>query len=432
MIDVSICWNEQCHLLLELDEHGQPNYGKLLKKRREELTWSREQLAQQYGRGLDQDIGGDAIRMMEEYNQVPKNRQRRYILAALLGIPPVLLGLPSLRQPTEDPIEGMAILRILHEPIDLAEYRATLGYYFRHGASAAGDIFGDLVGRISLLHDTLPYVNRADQQEMTRLLCGFNTVAGNIANEFGFCETADKYHEKAIFLATEHHLDDLQGFARWQRANDMRDRGDYEAALADLTQAKQLEGRLPAQLNASVSSLLAEMSAHAAQGNKDISTALRMMDEAEHAIGPGMELNAYQLQFDRERHILDKALVRVAAPVKKLHTASEAIREIEVGVSLPQETRTSAYRQSTCNIIQARAYIDKGQYEFATQLALDALAIVEELHSSAFHFDIIMLYKTLKTSRYKNATAVAELGVELMKAQHPELFAKKGFTSESQ
>jgi hypothetical protein len=31
----------------------------------------------------------------------------------------------------------------------------------------------------------------------------------------------------------------------------------------------------------------------------------------------------------------------------------------------------------------------------------------------------------------KNATAVAELGVELMKAQHPEPFAKKGFTEEA-
>ncbi len=252
MIDVSVCWNDQCYLLLEIDKQGHPNYGKLLKKRREELTWSREQLAQQYGRALDQDIGADAIRMMEEYNQVPKNRQRRYILAALLGIPPMLLGLPSLRQPT-DPIEGMGILRMLHEPIDLAEYHAKLGYYFRQGASAAGDIFGELVGRISLLHDTLPYVNRADQHEMTRLLCGFNTVAGKVAHEFGFYETADKYHEKAIFLATENHLDDLQGFARWRRAVDMVDQGDYEAALVELTQAKQLEGHLPAPLNGYVS-----------------------------------------------------------------------------------------------------------------------------------------------------------------------------------
>ena len=50
----------------------------------------------------------------------------------------------------------------------------------------------------------------------------------------------------------------------------------------------------------------------------------------------------------------------------------------------------------------------------------------------SYLFDIVLLYKALKTSSYKNATAVAELGVELMKAQHPELFTKKGFTSESQ
>lgn len=68
------------------------------------------------------------------------------------------------------------------------------------------------------------------------------------------------------------------------------------------------------------------------------------------------------------------------------------------------------------------AGIDLGEIHMATQLALDALAVAEECRSWVNIYRIDALHQDLKASRYGKSIAVAELGTQLFKIKHLELF----------
>ena len=103
----------------------------------------------------------------------------------------------------------------------------------------------DMLRRIVYLCNQVVYVPHGERQEMIRLLCGFNSVTGTAFNELGFPEIAESYHAKGIRLAIEKQQYDLEGFARWRRAHELLNRGEYDAALRDLRQAKALQKKLP-------------------------------------------------------------------------------------------------------------------------------------------------------------------------------------------
>jgi hypothetical protein len=308
-------------------------------------------------------------------------------------------------------------------PLDVVEYRWALAHYWRQGADGALE---DVARRIVCLHNQVLYVGGKDQQEKVRLLCGFNSLAGNTLNELGFPETADRYHAKAIRLAHEKEQYDLEGFAHWRRASNLVyrvNRGHYEAALHDLSQAKALQKKLPAPLNGYVTSQLSKVRAFTAQDKADIAEATAFAKEAEQAIGKHAACNSYPLRFDRVRHVLNLSMVFVSSPHDALRLPNEALHLLESGeVPLFDETRFAQSRQLYCNLIQARVSLDKKEYAYAARLLIDALAIMEELHSVIHLSEVEALYHRLKETSYTNSVEVARLSLALTQVKYPELF----------
>ncbi len=393
------------------------NYGALVQEKREAMNWTRAVLATEYGRALGEDIKEETIRIYEQRSLLPtKHLNRRAILAGLLGLTPMALGIPV--RPKVPPRLVVPEVNVA-AAIDVAEYRSALAHYREQGAYGALE---DVARRMVCLHNKVLYVPRAEQQEMIRLLCGFNSFTAGELNKLGFYKTADSYHARAIRLAVEKNQSDLEGFARWRQAINLVDRGHYEAALRNLGRAKALQNKLPGPLNGYVTSLLGMAHAHTAQDKEDFAEALAFADEAERAIGEQIEFNSCLLRFDRVRHVLNLSWTFVASPRQSLHLPNEVIRLIETEVPFFDERRFAQVRQSFCTLIQARAYIDKGEYAYGAALLVDVAALMEELHSTGLLPHVEALYQQLKETSYTNSVEVARLSLALTQVKYPELF----------
>ncbi|MBV9706229.1 MAG: hypothetical protein JO125_02320, partial [Chloroflexi bacterium] len=214
----------------------------------------------------------------------------------------------------------------------------------------------------------------------------------------------------------------VEGFARWRRASELVDRGEYDAALRDLRRAKALQEKLPGPLNGYVTSLLGMARARTAQDKADVAEALAFADEAAQAIREQTELNSYLLRFDRVRHVLNLSMDFVAPTRQSLHLPNEAVNLIESEVPFFEETRFAQYRQIFCTLIQARAYLDKKEYAYAANLLIDALAIMEDIHSVIHLPDVEDLYHRLKETNYQYSVEVARLSLALTRVNYPKLF----------
>ncbi|MBV9689619.1 MAG: hypothetical protein JO202_07895 [Ktedonobacteraceae bacterium] len=381
------------------------------------MNWTRKRLAEEYGRALGEDIQEETIRIYEQRNTLPtKHLNRRAILAGLLGLTPMTLGVtvppkvaPRLVVPAVD----------LAAALDVAEYRSALTHYWHQGVYGALE---EIARRVVCLHNKVPYVRGAEQQQMTRLLCGFNSLTACELNRLGFYEIADSYHTKAIRLAIEKNQYDVEGFARWQQAINLVDRGHYEAALRTLERAKALQNKLPGPLNGYVTCMLSEAHARTAQDKAEVAEAMAFADEAEQALGEQTELNSYLLRFDRVRYVLQLSMVFVGPARQALHLPDEALNLIEAEVPFFGERRFEQIRQIFCNLIQARAAIDKKEYAYGANLLIDMAAMMEELHSTDLLPDVEALYQRLKETSYKHSVEVARLGLALTQVKYPELF----------
>jgi tetratricopeptide (TPR) repeat protein len=393
------------------------DYGAVMQNKREAMNWTRAVLAAEYGRALGEDIKEETIRIYEQRNTLPtKHLNRRATLAGLLGLTPMALGIAV--RPKVAPRLIVPAVEV-EAPVDVVEYRWALARYWQQGADGALE---DVARRIVCLHNQVLYVGGKDHQEKVRLLCGFNSLAGNTLDELGFPQTAERYHAKAIRLAHEKEQYDLEGFAHWRRASNLVDRGEYGVALHDLRRAKALQKNLPPSLNGCITSLLSETHAFTAQDKAGFAEALALADEAAHTIRERNVLNSYLLLADRVRHVLNLSMVFVAPARQSLHLPNEAIKLLETEVPSFDETRFAQYRQIFCNFIQARVSLDKGDYTYAANLLVDVLAIMEEICSMIYLPVVEALYHRLKETSYTNSVEVARLSLALTQVKYPELF----------
>ncbi len=395
------------------------NYGKVIMERRVSLGWSRELLAELYGNVLrDREVTVKAIEKMEKYNDVPKNARRRLILAGLLGLAPATLGL----QPLTSTLEDMITPSLKNGPIDVEEYRSALtslrGTRWSSGYEQVWMTVTDIVGRIQTLHNKVLYVGGSQQTAMLQLLSGFHLLLAGIASEHK-CLDAEEHYNNAVIIARDYHLDQQYAMALFGRGIFFMEKRNPKAAKDDFTQALIIKN-LPPRLRGSITGSASVTSARCAQYKQEITNALSMMDDAADLTGENIEAQS-QLEFDQDRWYLDRAGVLLGSPLKECRKPNEALRDLEK-VTLAHESRLTSYREAWSDILWAKASIDTNDHPFATKLAQDALSIMSEIQSQALIPHITAIHTTLKESKYGKSRSVAELGVELMKVQNPNMF----------
>lgn len=394
-------------------------YGAILRYYRLKAGWKAWQLAELYGeatRGDDDTIDVSRIIKMETKNMVPKDRKRRWILARILDIPLVLFGLEA--APSMGQLLSFA-------KIDRDEYAQTLkrytqGWFDRSVFSSLMDI----KERITNLHNELPYAD--DRLQLITLTCGYHLVAGDIAHDNLDHQTATALLQKAKILAeSEPTLVEMQMYILRQltgvcmeHAEVTGQHADYSLAMEYNAQAQLLRPRVQPFFQSLFDMKAGIVCASAARSPEDLSKALATLDKVKLGAAPDDTNFQTIVLIDQERMLLDQAWARLQYPLHSPATATQALQSLE---SAERLGRKSPNRDAFRATLEARAWFQRGELEAATAYTEAAIDQVGDSKINLARLDGI--YQQLRKTLFGKHPDVAHLGVRLLKAQNPSMFA---------
>jgi tetratricopeptide (TPR) repeat protein len=415
-------------------KNGRPNYGAILHYFRLLKGWTAAYLAFVYSEALGHEeiMTANWIYRMEHKNEVPTDEKRRWILARLLDIPPVLFGLEPLERAMSD--------LFTWEKVDVQEYRLTLENYCRYDvkqgwhAGSIVQVVSDIKLRISNLHNKAPY--SSEKKEMRELLCGYFLLLGNIAHDYMELEAAIDYFNNAVNIAEEEKFYDLWAFALGQKGIAYRTRGDltaglkgYVGALADFKQAalsfqeaQQLAPKVQPVIRGLVAIRAGTAYASTAQDDDEFGEALKVIDAGGQEIGQRSDGHSLLLPalLNEELLSLDRAFAYLIYPARSVKHAMMAQKELERAA---KKAINSPHRNTFGAMLLARSYLVAGQYNMAVAYTEAALDTIQTGQSDSNLARLNVIYHQLRNDpSYGKSTDVALLGTRLLKAQKPELF----------
>lgn len=434
-----LCLNDLLALLAE-KKNGKPNYGAIVRYFRLLIGWTAAQLASLYSDalGLDDDhlITPSWIIIMENQNRVPADEKRRWILARLLDIPPILLGLNVLSDGSNKQEEATIFDMLQNEKVDVVEYREKIELYSNSWLIGKLHILAsDIKWRILNLQNELPGKKGKEKGQMILLLCEHYTLLAKlIAQKLQDFDQSIILLNKAIIIAESHKLYNIWAYALRQQGIAYLDRGeltagmvefpaakpDFEAAVRNFAIARTLEPHLPDAHNGLVYLGAGSAAAYVAQDPKKFSEALALIDQGEQMIGRDDDNLAFSAEFTESKCHLDRAKTLIASPLESLRSPATARKELAHAAQLASSTLK--LRHLSITIRTAESYYVEGAYDMAVASAEAALELIEDVDSKQNLTRLNNLHKRLKESSYGKSTDVALLGTKLLKLQKPELF----------
>jgi hypothetical protein len=247
----------------------------------------------------------------------------------------------------------------------------------------------------------------------------------------GYLISALFYLDKAVNLAKEKEYHEiyakglyLRGYCYndiWRLSLDKeRDYQYFIRSLEDQEEAENLvnrqQDRFSSALCAASTGGMANGLARVAQDAQDRSKALHMSDkEAAIISSTNFKHDPYFLQINKDWYSLGKAQIYLAFGSPKA--------ALEILDTVPEGDLRQMRRFLSRTIAEAEAYIAQGQIDIGIEYAIVALEAARGLRAKLHLVRITGLYKSLKQNeKYRKEPYVARLGVELLKAEHPELF----------
>jgi tetratricopeptide (TPR) repeat protein len=405
--------------------NGDIDYGELVRYwRKEVIHWHHtHELVALYNEFMNEDISIRWWQRMEKQNKVPVDQKRRLVIARLLGLPVLYLGLPFSEMVAYS--EEVKLPIPTTETVNLREYETRL---LDMWATPYGKL-EEALTRIYALQRAFVYGGAQQREQVSRLLCHYLLSVGNVQRAEGCLTSAIAHLNDAIQLASEKNYDDLlakalymRGYCHIEKWGVGREKGhtDFVQALADFHAAYGIVETLEKQNSQPVrGAILAEWGstlAHQTQDVRDRSEALGKLDAAGKIVNAShFRSDPYFLNVNVEWYHIDKAEAFIALRSPKL-----AIEEI---TTIYRGNARTKRRYLTATIIEAEAYISKGQIEIGTEYAIDALKVAGDVSSKLHLVRLDYLYNSLRQQvKYKSSSDVARLGVELLKIQHPTLF----------
>jgi tetratricopeptide (TPR) repeat protein len=421
---------EELLRLLAEEKNSRPNYGAILQYFRHLIGWTADELAFYYSEALGLDdavITASWVSHMENDNKVPTDLKRRWILACLLGIPPMLFGL----EPLERAISGL----FTWEKVDVQEYHLTLENYSRGWhAYSVFQAAEDIKQRISTLYHEAPHA--LEKKEMYKLLCGYLVLLGGIAHAHMKFDAAIDYYSRAVMIAKQEKFYDLWAYALCERGGVYVERGELTTGLKSYETAQQyfakavpnaqaaqnVMGKVQPMLRGIILSKTGIAYASIAQDENEFKKALDALDQAHAYIEKkGDDIGIIGAILDEERYHLDRAHAYLAYPTWKTYHAKAAQGELEQATK--KQTLNSLYRKTSYVLYIAKSYLVGGQYEMAIAYAEDALRTFQATGSVMKLVRLDAIYHHLRNDpSYGKSSDVALLGTKLLKAQQPGLF----------
>ncbi|MBV9691168.1 MAG: hypothetical protein JO202_15830 [Ktedonobacteraceae bacterium] len=425
-------------------KNGRPNWGAILHYFRQQMGWKAWELGLLYGEALqDEELEQEPktaswIYMMESQNMVPWDEKRRWILATLLDIPPVLFGLQAGHNAApagEEPASALSTL-LSWERVDIAEYRATLARlcatYHSETLSLA---LMDIKRRMQSLHTDLAFRTAPDKEALQRLLCEYYLLAARIAHDQGASEIAIGLLSRVIMLAEHESLFDLHAYALRERAichsgigfikalegRTKAAQEQYAAAARDALASRSLAAKIPPLWRGIVLLSAGATIAGIARDHNELLEALRVIDQGAKEIGKHTQDKRIPTVLDEELYLSIRARAYIQSPFKGAYFPASARQALEESAKVAKIS--SKPRRAEMAVIIAWSYFMEELYPMATEAMEQAIVAVRNCQGTEKYFARLeALYRGLRSSEFGKDAEVARLGVTLLRARRPGLF----------
>lgn len=377
--------------------------------------WTQKALAKVLG------ISENAVRDIEN-RDVEMDFERRQFLCKLFDIPPLLLGIITLEQieailrerenslsstaTPEKPSHVTISSSTATAPrltIDVAEYREKLVSYWRRDYShSAHGVIEDIITRISILHQELPYARgRNDRCLLQGLLCDYHQFVGHLLRDRQRYDDAITHLNKAFQLTKSLGNTEQKALVLFSRGYILWNANRLKESITDFKNADQYRQQLPYYLNGPLllfSGLTQVLSAKTEEEQKE---ALSLIDQGGNiARTHRKEKSPYFIDFNLNRYHGVKSLALIAARQNR-----DAIDELKLRTNY-----ANVHGQVYYDISLAQAYVNLGDYVQAADIATYALEIAREINSDINIARLANIHRQLQKSSYKNNPDVARLG----------------------
>lgn len=350
-------------------------------------------------------LSESTIRQMEQSNHVDTITRRR-ILTSLLGIPPALLSLDSLKHPW--PI-SLKTVNLGTEDIARHQQRLTRlwnGYFRDHGQNEQQVA----ITRISELSRTMPLISQRKELMAIQIIY-YAYYADTLREQANFSQAISQL-TLALERGKEIENNSIVAMLLLRRSSAHRGNGDDRAALLDIEQAQQLTTYTYTGLQQEIISSAGYMLSRLAQDATDITRSLKLFDQAGMIARKGqIEEDPYFLNANLGYYHLRRAKAYLVLSKRNKSFLSDAWNEIELARKLTPSYFTR--RHALNNFTQAQVCFQSGEYPESTTLALDTLPVFKAIKSRSGLHSLAGLYRSLAQSNYKTSPFVARLGYEL-------------------
>lgn len=376
-------------------------------------------------------------------NSFPDEKTRRWVLAKLLQIPPVLLGVSSLADllPQAHHEQSLPIPTPSQAPpFELKAYRQVLRRYMTNYTKTDREAEGTIDQRVANMEQEILYGTWSHLQrlQIVQLLCQYHLMAAGIAWDQQWYDAAVLRLNRAYQFAQNYELADTQAAILFKRGSvfeawgaSYKDKLDFAPAqryLAwarnDFLAAQSLEKYLYPGLQGHIQLYLGVISSHLATHPSQLHQAIVEIGKAERFVGKDTAReDIYFVRLDEERYQLSVASAYTHAPTVIACYPKDARRALRNAWATRPTLTAQANREAFETILLAKSYFLEKEYERATEQAYEALAQAAAVHSKENVARVAALCDKLVLTDYgKKSVLVAELDVAITMAQRPELF----------
>lgn len=384
-------------------DSNNPNAGQVVRYYRHLKKWTPAQL----GEALHKSTRW--VQAMEHDNTVPEAISRRRILAAVLGIPTILLGLAHVENENTppEPINVRSAKKINVGTRTLEQYQEILRLYWEVDyTSTASDSMDDIERWIRYLRNIAPEAG-SNQQGVVELICRYHQLAAWIARDQCDYAKAFAHANRALKIAHSLENNELIAAALFRRGRTSLEQGNINAAIADLDAALPYAQHARAQLKGLILLAAGHAYAHNIQANSDEIQAMKLIDQASRIVRRGkLEDDESFVKLGTGRYHQDRAGALIA--IGKYNDALDELSFADKGVSLDQ-TRRHAY----IDVLRVQAYTSMGEFSIATSIAEQALSVSKAINSSINIARIREIHTQLSISTYGNSPQVGRLGLSI-------------------
>ncbi len=394
-------------------------FGAELRKHRQALGWTARQLALLYSEAIgreDDPVDVSFIYHLEAGKDMLVDKGRRLLLARMVDMP-LAFASAGLLMP------DVVVDPFVWEKPDMKEYTGSLENYcdtWQQGTSYKA--VKDIRRRIRTLERATIYSSLPEQQQATELLCGYQILAADIAAEQTpgageriLTHTIDLSHERQLYNIYAHALRQRAGTSIYTFEQTL-DYSVLKQALIDFQAAEAIQPHVSSFYQAMVDIRRGLAYAYVARDRGEFTKALRIMDHASNQIGKQSGDKRIAARLDEERYRLNRASAQLYSP-----QGSPKLALSELNEAVDAKPDTSPRREVHRELLFAEAYMALGNYPMATASATAAVEVSIDNGMDTLFTRLENVYRSLRTSPYGKDPDVARLGVQILKARHPEM-----------